>query len=233
MTGKGELYYDFFSQPSRAVLSLLELIGLTDQVELKESPVATGYLRTPEFTKFNPNQKVPFYKDSDVSLFESGAIMKYLCAQYLPANDPMYPRHNPQATAQVESALLVYHKCVRFSARYFYGAVLAQLNGVEHLFDMKEEAAKAYMICKLLDIWLSEHGGRMVTTGLWTIADILVFHEIMNLHLAEDFSVNNKKLPHLLKFLRDFAKTKGIGTSVTKLREGLEDAEKNVAYVYE
>ena len=226
MLTKAELYYDFVSQPCRAVMSLVELTGLSDIVGFRHAPVMNDFVRSDEYTLLNPNQKVPFYHDSDVRLFESGAIMRYLCGNHLPASHPMYPRDQPQATAQVELALQVYHKCARYSSRYFFAVVRSKVSG--RIFDLKGEASQAYVICKLLDTWISEHGGRMVGPDQWNIADLLIFHEIMNLNMAEEFSLNNKNLPNLHAFLKDFTKTKGLGMSVAKLRTELEDAGKNV-----
>ena len=99
MLTKAKLYYDFVSQPCRAVMSLVELIGLSDFFGFRHAPVMNGFVRSDEYTQLSHNQKVPFYHDSDVRIFESGAIMRYLCGKHLPASHPMYPRDQPQATA--------------------------------------------------------------------------------------------------------------------------------------
>ena len=41
----------------------------------------TGETQQPAFTELNRKQKIPFYRDSDVSLSESVAICRYLAHQ--------------------------------------------------------------------------------------------------------------------------------------------------------
>jgi len=52
-----------------------------------------GDLRTPEFTRLNPRQKVPVLEDGDFVLYESVAILEYLDEQYPP---PGHGRLFPQ-----------------------------------------------------------------------------------------------------------------------------------------
>lgn len=42
----------------------------------------TGETRTPEFTAWNPRQKIPFYADRFIALSESVAICRYMMEQY-------------------------------------------------------------------------------------------------------------------------------------------------------
>ncbi|MGH8658178.1 MAG: glutathione S-transferase family protein [Gammaproteobacteria bacterium] len=50
--------------------------------ELKMLSFSGGDLRTPEFTRLNPRQKVPVIEDGDFVLYESVAILEYLDEQY-------------------------------------------------------------------------------------------------------------------------------------------------------
>ena len=53
---------------------------------------AFGQLDTPEFAALNPNQQIPVVEDGNLVLWESNAIVRYLCARYAPgtlyADDP-------------------------------------------------------------------------------------------------------------------------------------------------
>jgi glutathione S-transferase len=62
------------------VLWLLGELGLTYEHTLAGG--SFGGLDTPEFRAMNPHGRVPVLQDSDVVIWESHAIMRYLAAQY-------------------------------------------------------------------------------------------------------------------------------------------------------
>jgi glutathione S-transferase len=57
-----------------------EELGL--EYELKPIGPRTGETQTPEYTRLNPKQKIPYLIDDDVRLSESVAISRYLIARY-------------------------------------------------------------------------------------------------------------------------------------------------------
>jgi glutathione S-transferase len=50
---------------------------------------AFGVVKTPEFLARNPNGLIPLLEDDQVELWESNAIVRYLCARHAP--DTLYP----------------------------------------------------------------------------------------------------------------------------------------------
>jgi glutathione S-transferase len=50
---------------------------------------AFGVVKTPEFLARNPNGLIPLLEDDQVELWESNAIVRYLCARHAP--DALYP----------------------------------------------------------------------------------------------------------------------------------------------
>jgi glutathione S-transferase len=74
-----KLYYHPASPNGRRAILTLRQLGL----EAEEIVVdfARGDLTTPEYTKLNPNQKIPTLVDGDFVLWESNAIMQYLAAK--------------------------------------------------------------------------------------------------------------------------------------------------------
>lgn len=78
----------YFAPASRAVRTvwLLEEIGL--DYELERFELGQKEMRAPEYTKINPNGRVPTLIDGDVTLSESTAIAQYLGAKYAPALTP-------------------------------------------------------------------------------------------------------------------------------------------------
>jgi glutathione S-transferase len=70
------------------VLWLLEELGLAYQ--RIDAGLAFGRTDTPGYRAMNPLGLVPTLQDGDYSLFESNAIMRYLCAAHAPGT-PFYP----------------------------------------------------------------------------------------------------------------------------------------------
>lgn len=83
------------AQAPRRVLALVKHLNI--EAEFIEKDMHSGELKTPEFALLNPNMKAPVLEDGDVTLWESSAIMAYLCIK---AGSDMWPANNP--TEQVE-----------------------------------------------------------------------------------------------------------------------------------
>lgn len=60
-----------------------------------EAGMTFGVVNTPAYQALNPNALVPTLQDGDLVLWESNAIVRYLCARY-GANSPLYPADLPQ-----------------------------------------------------------------------------------------------------------------------------------------
>jgi glutathione S-transferase len=55
-----------------------------------DAGMAFGVVKTPEYLAMNPNALVPTLQDGDFVLWESNAIVRYLCAKY--GNEQLYPQ---------------------------------------------------------------------------------------------------------------------------------------------
>ena len=64
----------------RKVLWTLQEMGLP--FERIDAGLAHGVVDTPEYAARNPNRLVPLLQDDDFELWESNAIVRYLCATY-------------------------------------------------------------------------------------------------------------------------------------------------------
>ena len=88
------LYGDVKSQPARAVwIFVLENEKLIGPYKICEVRISKNEHKTPEFLSINPIGKVPAIKDesaNDLKMFESHAIMKYIC-QSRKLADHWYP----------------------------------------------------------------------------------------------------------------------------------------------
>jgi glutathione S-transferase len=55
-----------------------------------DAGMSFGVVKTPEYLAMNPNALVPTLQDGDFVLWESNAIVRYLCAKY--GNEQLYPQ---------------------------------------------------------------------------------------------------------------------------------------------
>jgi glutathione S-transferase len=78
------------AQAPRRVLALVKHLGL--DVDTIQADPRTGGLRSAEYLALNPNGKAPTLVDGDRVLWESSAIMAYLCDR---AGSDMWPGRNP------------------------------------------------------------------------------------------------------------------------------------------
>ena len=83
-----ELYMDFLSQPSRAVLAFC--IANNIPYTIKEVRLLKGDHLTPEFAQVSPNRLVPAIVHNSFALSESAAILAYLAREFS-VPDHWYP----------------------------------------------------------------------------------------------------------------------------------------------
>ena len=84
------------AQAPRRVLALVKHLGIA--AEFVEMDLMAGGLRVPDYIALNPNKKAPTLVDGDVVLWESSAIMAYLCIK---AGSDMWPALNPAEQVEV------------------------------------------------------------------------------------------------------------------------------------
>jgi glutathione S-transferase len=94
------LYHSPFSQHARRVVSLFIEAGL--QYELRHIAMEKGEHLSPQYLAINPNHQVPTFLDGDIKLYESNAILRYLCAKH--SLSQWYPSA-PSALAATEQWL--------------------------------------------------------------------------------------------------------------------------------
>jgi glutathione S-transferase len=82
------------AQAPRRVLALAKHLG----IEAEFVQVDAGGLRTPDYAALNPNTKAPTLVDGDRVLWESSAIMAYLCTR---TGSDMWPAHSPDEQVDV------------------------------------------------------------------------------------------------------------------------------------
>jgi glutathione S-transferase len=84
------------AQAPRRVLALVKHLGI--ETELIEIDAKAGGLKAPAYESLNPNMKAPTLVDGSAVLWESTAIMTYLCIK---AESNMWPAHNPAEQVEI------------------------------------------------------------------------------------------------------------------------------------
>jgi glutathione S-transferase len=80
----------------RRVLALVKHLGVT--AECVKLDLMAGDLAKEDYAALNPNMKAPVLVDGDFVLWESSAIMAYLCIKQ---GSDMWPAHNPAEQIEV------------------------------------------------------------------------------------------------------------------------------------
>jgi glutathione S-transferase len=90
-----EIYW-IKAQAPRRVLALVKYLGVN--ADFVEVDAKAGGLKVPDYVALNPNRKAPVLVDGDVVLWESTAIMAYLCIK---EGSGMWPASDPREQVEV------------------------------------------------------------------------------------------------------------------------------------
>jgi glutathione S-transferase len=78
----------YFAPQSRAVRTVWLLEEISPPYVLERFSLGQKEMRAPEYTRINPNGRVPTLVDGNTTLSESTAIAQYLAAKYAPSLAP-------------------------------------------------------------------------------------------------------------------------------------------------
>ncbi|KAJ3644976.1 hypothetical protein Zmor_022672 [Zophobas morio] len=172
-----KLYFDFLSQPSRALYIFLKINKIP--FEACQVALRKGVHLTEEFQKdFNRFQRVPFIHDGQFRLAESVAIVRYVSTKHSLDNN-WYPK-NLTEQAQVDEYLEWQHNNTRaFCAMYFQKKWLIPiLTGKPTDPDQLQKYEDNMDSClhTVETIWLAN--GPYITGNRISVADIFAACEI-------------------------------------------------------
>jgi glutathione S-transferase len=171
------LYHFPYSQHARRVVSLMVEADL--DYELRHVAMDKGEHQSPEYLVINPNHQVPTLLDGDVSIHESNAILRYLCAKH--GLTAWYPDELPKR-AEVEQ-WLDWNQC-RLSP-----VVVDIVLNSDFLGPAGDKVAVERGLSKLPELW-SILDARLASAPFLagarpTIADLSVASSIFQLTLAD------------------------------------------------
>lgn len=170
------LYHFPFSQHARRVVALLEEARLP--YELRHVAMDRAEHHGAEYLTMNPNHQVPTLVDGDFVIFESNAILRYLCHKHHLTQ--WYPP-DPQDRARVDQ-WLDWNQC-----RLSPAVIDLVLNSV-FLGEQGDRAAIARGRAKLTELMPilnnALEGRRFIIGARPTIADISIASNLSQLALA-------------------------------------------------
>ena len=173
----------YFAPRSRAVRTVWLLEEIGKPYELERFTLGQKEMRGPQYTKINPNGRVPTLVDGDTTITESTAIAQYLGAKYAPELTPGPDAKNFATYLQW--------------LNYAEGMIMPPINNyvVETILlppERRNEEIAARSL-KLLNRTLGAVEGHMegqsFLAGNFTVADTITGHAIiMSRRLGADFS---------------------------------------------
>lgn len=163
-----KLYYHPASPFARKARIAASLLGI--ELELHLVDLFSGEGQKPEFTRLNPNGKVPTLVDGEFSLWESNAILHYLAAQV--PETPLFP-----ADARVRADILRWQfweasNWAPACGAHVYEYILKPIMGLGEAdqAELKKAGERFHRFAKVLEAQLA--------TQPWLTGDAMTFADI-------------------------------------------------------
>ena len=206
------------AQAPRRVLALVKHLGIA--AEFIEVDMKAGGLRDPAYQGLNPNRKAPTLVDGKTVIWESSAIMAYLCVR---AGSDMWPAANPAEQIEV-LRWLPWNDChwaPSVAPFYFEHIVKAEFGlGLPSAAELEPAVADLLRYAKVLDGHLD--GRSYAACDRLTIAD---FQLASMAAYWRDAAMPLDGFPHIVRWLRRIAAHSGLGRSMARARPLWDVAE--------
>lgn len=172
------------SQPTRAVMWLCSLAKIKYRFQFEDITKSRKY-RKRFLKEINPIGRIPAMKDisSNFILYESAAIMIYICNKY--KLEVFYPAHDLERRAKIDQYLHFHHENVRLLTTAYVGLIMRIdikiirfLTGT-NIFERRELLKRALNIIEKR--FLSEH--IFIVDHRISIADILCYAELFQIEI--------------------------------------------------
>jgi Glutathione S-transferase len=173
------IYMDYMSQPSRAILAYCLAAEIPHKVvEIRLAKLAH---KDSEFLKINPFGKVPAIEDQGFTLFESHAILTYLANKHA-KTDSFYPK-DLKKRALIDAYLHWHHLNTRRCALLFQASNPQFFPGMK-LPSVESETKAVKRILKTLEDVFLKDGKYLCGQDSISIADISAACEIAQLYMT-------------------------------------------------
>eukprot|EP01084_Bolivina_argentea_P253777 426418_1 len=204
---KVKLYGVAPSQPTRAVLFLLELKNEPYEF-IKVNPGAPRSQKKDYIDKINPSGKVPGLEDNGFTLYESAAIMTYLATKN--QWEDLYPCSDLKRRALIDQYLHWHHENTRKVTTGFLVVLLRQDIDISKFnpstLITTRKLAK-YSLNIIENVWLSKHD--YIVDNKLSLADFLCYEELVQLKQWDIIPNVNTKYPNIFKWIGRMEKLNG------------------------
>lgn len=202
-----KIYMDYFSQPSRAVLSVCMISQIPyEVVEIRLLKLENQ--KNEEFKKITPLRLVPAIYDPkyDLGLYESHAILRHLLTTREVKNKRLYPLDDPVRQAKINAYMDWHHHGLRNCAFYMINKMWGpMMNGPKRFFGSDPEVNKEATI-KAIRFFEKNFIGNskfIFFDDGPSVADILAVNEITNLNFD---SFDLSPFPRLVEWVVEMMK---------------------------
>jgi len=207
--------YRLYGIPTQNTLKaayVLDAVGA--DYEFQKVDLSKGEQKTEAFLKVNPIGKVPALKHNDFTLFESGALCRYIANV---ENSPLYPT-DKQKRAQVDQ-WLDFFTCHlgRWLSALFYEQVIKKASGRGEPDKARCEEALGFVNQQILPVEKHLSQSPYFVGDQLTIADLVAFAYIeQSAALNYDLS----PYPHTKKWLEKVGSLDSVKKTKTKVQWG-------------
>ena len=165
-----------------------------------------GQVDEPAYRTLNPNGLVPTLVDGDLVIWESNAILRYLCNHY--GGEPLYPAA-PAARAQVDQWLDWQLTTLGPAMTPLFWGLVRTPEAERDMKAIEAMAKRAGQAWRLLDSRLARHP--YVAGPSLSIADLALGNAVRRWY---SFALERPMLPHLAEWYRRLGERPGFRTHV-------------------
>ena len=165
-----------------------------------------GQVDEPAYRTLNPNGLVPTLVDGDLVIWESNAILRYLCNRY--GGEPLYPAA-PAARAQVDQWLDWQLTTLGPAMTPLFWGLVRTPEAERDMKAIEAMAKRAGQAWRLLDSRLAGHP--YVAGPSLSIADLALGNAVRRWY---SFALERPMLPHLAEWYRLLGERPGFRTHV-------------------
>lgn len=149
---------------------LVEAGDLTEDFEVCQVDLMAGEHFSPEFTRLNPNQKIPALVDGELSLMESCAILQYLAEKY-------HSKLLPAGESRWQVLQWLYWQAANlgpaFGNKLSYTRYLTDVPDIQKQHPLERFGLEARRLVKIMERQLEQ--GDYVCGADYSIADIALY----------------------------------------------------------
>ena len=212
-------YFNYISQPSRAVINLAHLIGA--DLKLEHIDLHKGEHKEPKYLAINPKGAVPCLVEGDFILSESASIMRYLC-DTREAPQHLFPRDDLQKRAKVDGLITYSGATLRYAVCYdmIFKVVVPAMKKAGELPEEEQKAIveKMHKCFDLLEETLEAEKDGFLTGAEISIADLQIFEELNTLCIVKpDALAKHERVKKWFDTITEMARVKELTEQAGKI----------------